>query len=255
MSIKYLDNGVWSSVPGTAGSFASPTKQHERYTATGAVTAIPITTPIRPGDMLTVLRDNLPLVEGVDYTRAEHQVTLTVATIAGTVIDTDITHYDIAPLRSHVDDMADPHHTLAYITQDLQAGDILKYDGSKLVKAVEGVDYGATVGANSNSRWAKYADGTMVLTMDYVAAASISVAAGQVFRGNAGIPPDFPVAFAAPPKTQITLYDAFGMWLGGTEKLPSTTNATDKSLLSLFSWQKVASAPITVSIHAFGRWK
>lgn len=145
MSIKYLDNGVWSSVPGTAGSYASPTKRHERYTATGAVTTIPIKTPIRPGDMLTVLRDNLPLVEGVDYTRAEHQVTLTVATIAGTVIDTYVTHYDIAPLRSHVDDMADPHHTLAYITQDLQAGDLLKYDGSKLVKAVTGVDYNGPI--------------------------------------------------------------------------------------------------------------
>lgn len=141
------------------------------------------------------------------------------------------------------------------LSELLTAGDLLKYDGSKLSKAIAGVDYGGIAGSNSNSLWVKYADGTMILAMNYTATASISVAAGQVFRGNAGIPPDFPVAFAAPPKTQITLYDAFGMWLGGTEKMPSTTNVTDKSLLSLFSWQTVASTPITVSIHAFGRWK
>ena len=141
MSIKYPNNNTWSTVPGTAGTFATPTQTHERYTATSAVTNIPITILVRPGDFLTVLRDNLPLVEGVDFTRGEEHVTLTDATKAGTIIDITVEHYDIAPTRGHVEDMADPHHTLAYITDGLQTGNLLKYDGTKLAKAAAGTDY------------------------------------------------------------------------------------------------------------------
>lgn len=137
----------------------------------------------------------------------------------------------------------------------LQPGDLLKYDGEKLVKAIAGTDYGAIVGSNSNSRWVKYADGTMLLTMDHTASCVISETAGNLFRGNAGIPPDFPVPFVAPPSVQITLCNAFGFWLGGMEKAPSTTNPTADTLVSVLSWERKPAVQITVSVLAVGRWK
>lgn len=249
MSIKYLDNGVWSSVPGTAGSYASPTRQHERYTATGAVTAIPIKTPIRPGDMLTVLRDNLPLVEGVDYTRAEHQVTLTVATIAGTVIDTYVTHYDIAPLRSHVDDMADPHHTLAYITQGLQAGDLLKYDGAKLVKAVVGVDYGfpqiVTMISNFENGWALAATEQPLITVKQ--GHLVSVIGRIRYTGSTSYPGG--PAVTLPWAAKCTVEPIVGMQTSSGTALKMQQGAANKVLVGFTGADYTAVLPLQYNYY------
>ena len=141
MAIKFQNSGGWVPVPGTAGTFATPTQQHERVTLTEAATVIPIGLALREGDFLTVLRENLPLVEGENYTKGDGSITLAKAGEPGDTFDFFIMHYEIAPTRGHVEERDDPHHTLSYITSGLSAGELLKYDGSKLVKAVKNVDY------------------------------------------------------------------------------------------------------------------
>ena len=143
MAIKFQNSGGWAPVPGTAGTFASPTRLHERVAVTEMVSEIPITLPVRPGDFLTVLRDNLPLVEGVDFTRGEGHVALTDAAEPGSVIDIHLMHFEIAPTRGHVDDRGNPHGvTAAQLGDDtLTEGGLLKLKGGKLTKAVPGTDY------------------------------------------------------------------------------------------------------------------
>ena len=144
MASKFQNSGdQWISVPGTAGTFATPTQHHERVVVTEATSAVPITLPVRPGDFLTVLRDNLPLVEGVDFTRGEGHITLTDAAEPGTAIDIHLMHFEIAPTRGHVDDRGNPHGvTAAQLGDDaLTEGGLLKLKGGKLTKAVLGTDY------------------------------------------------------------------------------------------------------------------
>ena len=143
MAIKFQNSGGWAPVPGTAGTFASPTRLHERVAVTEMASAVPITLPVRPGDFLTVLRDNLPLVEGVDFTRGEGHITLTDAAEPGTAIDIHLMHFEIAPTRGHVDDRENPHGVTAAQLGDgtFTEGCLLKLKGGKLTKAVPGADY------------------------------------------------------------------------------------------------------------------
>lgn len=143
MAIKIKSGDGWATVPGTAGTFATPTQYHERVVLTEAATVIPIGLALRPGDLLTVLQENLPLVEGQNYTRGDGSITLAVAAKAGATMDFFAMHYDIAPTRGHVDDRENPHRVTAAQLGDgtLTEGSLLKLKGGKLTKAVEGVDY------------------------------------------------------------------------------------------------------------------
>ncbi|KAA3403428.1 hypothetical protein F1904_12390 [Akkermansia muciniphila] len=143
MAIKMKSGNGWVPVPGTAGTFATPTQQHERVTLTEAATVIPIGLALREGDFLTVLRENLPLVEGENYTKGDGSITLAKAGEPGDTFDFFIMHYELAPTRGHVDDRGNPHGvTAAQLGDDaLTEGSLLKLKGGKLSKAVEGVDF------------------------------------------------------------------------------------------------------------------
>ena len=161
MAIKMKSGNGWVPVPGTAGTFATPTKRHERVTLTEAATVIPIGLALREGDFLTVLRENLPLVEGQNYTRGDGSITLTKAGEPGDTFDFFVMHYELAPTRGHVDDRENPHGvTAAQLGDDaLTEGSLLKIKAGKLTKAVPGADYQAlpeTIPLTLKSPWREY---------------------------------------------------------------------------------------------------
>lgn len=165
MAIKMKSGDQWISVPGTAGTFATPTQYHERVVLTEAATVIPIGLALRPGDLLTVLQENLPLVEGQNYTRGDGSITLAKAGEPGDTFDFFAMHYDIAPTRGHVEEQDNPHGVTAAQLGDgtLTEGSLLKLKGGKLSRAVPGADYPAlpeTTLLTLKSPWREYEAGT-----------------------------------------------------------------------------------------------
>lgn len=111
-------------------------------------------------------------------------------------------------------------------------------------------------GSNDNGKWIKYADGTMIITQEYVVAtATTSVTMGSLKRIGIKIPPDFPIAFIEPPNVQITLFHCWLGWLLGIEGEPTATNATGGNYIPMASAEKTTIENIKVQILAIGKWK
>ena len=139
----------------------------------------------------------------------------------------------------------------------LPIGAIVEYDGDTIPNGYEKV--GEMSGSNSNGSWIKFADGTMIVTQQKVANANIVVADGNIFRGNLGSLPDFPVEFKEPPIVSLSLTNAFKTIMAGQEGQATKNRAFDNNgtaqIIGVYSATNRTVENVIINLTAIGRWK
>lgn len=116
------------------------------------------------------------------------------------------------------------------------------------------------IGSNSNGSWIKFSNGIMVVTQHKIQSMSlIDVNDGQIFRGNIGTLPDFPIEFSEAPIVSLTLTNAFKVLLTGQEGNTTTKRAFDyygqPALIGVESATSQTVNDINIHLIAIGRWK
>lgn len=115
-------------------------------------------------------------------------------------------------------------------------------------------------GSNDNGTWIKWADGTMVIRQSKVHSSStINTTDGNIYRGNLGTMPDFPVEFIEAPDVFLTLTNAFKLIVAGQEGNPTTKRAFDyegnPALIGVESATIQTCENVKVNLLAIGKWK
>jgi len=114
-------------------------------------------------------------------------------------------------------------------------------------------------GKNEKGSWTKFANGTMIVTQKIVASANIVVADGNLFRGNLGSLPDFPIEFSEPPIINLTLTNAFKILIAGQEGSSTTKRAFDcdgiPAIIGIHSATNRTIENVIVNVIAIGNWK
>ena len=134
----------------------------------------------------------------------------------------------------------------------LSAGDLLKYDGEKLVKAVDGTDFiTATSGTTNGWNWVKYSDGRAECSIETSKACSVTNVWGTLYESAGFIPPAFPFTFAAPPSCTFIPLDNCLIEVSGS------VSATGPGAIVILRPDKVDSDARAwkYGIRAYGRWK
>lgn len=155
-------------------------------------------------------------------------------------------------LDAHTANTSDPHHTLAYITQGLQAGDLLKYNGTKLVKAVDGTDYiTSETGTTNGWDWVKYSDGRAECYINTTYTGEVNKAWGSLYASEGFVGPNYPFAFSGTPCFLMVPKDSCLVYPAGNG------NATSPGGLYILRPDKVdlTTRAWAYSITVFGRWK
>lgn len=116
-------------------------------------------------------------------------------------------------------------------------------------------------GSNDAGSWIKFNNGFMIVTQHKICdPVDITVADGQIFRGNIGTLPDFPIEFSEPPVVSLILTNAFKVILAGQEGNTTTKRAFDNFGVSEIIGVESATNRINIeniNIHliAIGKWK
>lgn len=134
----------------------------------------------------------------------------------------------------------------------LTAGDMLKYDGNKLVKAVDGTDYITAIRGTTNGwNWVKYSNGWAECHIKTSKVCVVNNKWGVLYESIGFSPPKFPFAFAAVPDCFYVPLDSCLI------EVSSTASTTDPGVLIILRPDSVPTATRAwiYGIHAFGRWK
>jgi hypothetical protein len=117
------------------------------------------------------------------------------------------------------------------------------------VSQSSGVPTGAIIerGSNANGEFVKYADGTLICTMD-ASYSNITTAAGNIFR-SATTTQTLPVAVATGTVSYTWVFDGGGTTIWGTAR-GTGTSAVD---FTMFTSSSLSGAR-TARIGAVGRW-
>lgn len=110
-------------------------------------------------------------------------------------------------------------------------------------------------GSNENGDWIKYSNGDMIVSQKYTDSKKVYVSMGSLKRVGLKAPPDFPISFKEPPTVQITLHNAWLVWLLGIENTPSVTNATNDNFIPIASAEERTATDVEIHILAKGKWK
>ena len=133
----------------------------------------------------------------------------------------------------------------------LAAGSLLKYDGSKLVKAVDGTDYiTAETGTTNGWDWAKYSDGRAECHIKTSYTGLVNKAWGNLYESEGFVMPAYPFAFKTLPNAIITSVD--GCFV---ELMHNGTATTPGGAYIIRPDQVAGSRQWYYNISAFGRWK
>lgn len=110
-----------------------------------------------------------------------------------------------------------------------------------------GVPTGALIegGTTANGRFLRFADGTMICTIEALAIANCATPDGAIFR-SAGVTWSFPSTFIQPPVLSGTVADA-DCWMSAAA--PSTTSCSLRARSSVSK-----SGALTIRAIAHGRW-
>lgn len=117
-------------------------------------------------------------------------------------------------------------------------------------------------GSNSNGNWIKFTNGIMIITQaKTVENVTAIVADGNLFRGNLGTMPDFPIPFVNIPEVTYTLTNAFKLLMSGQEGKPTKVRAFEyNNAPALIGFHSATSFGTTVknikiNVIAIGKWK
>jgi hypothetical protein len=129
------------------------------------------------------------------------------------------------------------------------AGKILASAGTNWVGTVSQSGQSSVIerGSNANGEYVKYADGTLICTMD-VSYSNITTAAGNIFR-SAVTTQTLPVAVATGTVSYTWVFDSGGTTIWGTAR-GTGTSAVD---FTMFTSSSLSGAR-TARIGAIGRW-
>lgn len=133
----------------------------------------------------------------------------------------------------------------------LSAGDLFKYDGEKVVKAVDGADYlTATSGTTNGWNWVKYSDGRAECHIESSYTGPVPHAWGNLYESEGFNMPAYPFTFVGLPKTVITSVDGCFMEImhNGTAKTPGGAYIIRPDAVT-------GNRQWFYNVSAFGRWK
>lgn len=136
---------------------------------------------------------------------------------------------------------------------DLTTGDLLKYDGSKLVKAVDGTDYITAIsGTTDGWDWIKYSDGRAECRTIVSPWMSADKAWGNLYESSVPFTlPNFPFTFAAIPYVDPVARASFFI-----DYSSGTATTTSPGKLYIVRPNSVTGATFwALQITATGRWK
>lgn len=140
----------------------------------------------------------------------------------------------------------------AVLSASLTNGALLKYDGTKLVRAVDGTDYiTATRGTTNGWRWVKYSNGWAECHLKASKACAVNNKWGVLYESIGFAPPDFPFPFVEIPDCYPVPLDSCLI------ETSSTATKTSPGVLIILRPDSVPTATRAwiYGIHASGRWK
>lgn len=146
-------------------------------------------------------------------------------------------------------------HTLRLNTIDENMGDLTSLQTPVTTDLVSAVNSIVESGSNTNGRYVKFSDGTMICTKTVSGTTNISEAWGDGYTSGASSSISFGAwaeTFIATPVVSVTVQrSGSNSWLTGVDSI-STTNA---GAASICRFTTGTSVPYTIHVTGIGRWK